>query len=448
MQNIMLSAHFDLLKNPERIAFLERVQARLPRDIRLVAFNLSGHATATFPVVVGYEERPKVFANVRERLRSLLIGLLANRGEALFEHAVSELSAMGGNFDRHIVGFIRRVERFVAAVERYRPVHCYLWNQFNAFHNVAEAYLRDQGVSVGFFHDGVLPGSIALDLDGEMGGSWVASQHEKLLSIPVSDADIESAERFLRTMAEKGASRHKQVQKVLVAEALEYAGLAGKKMIFYAGQNDWHAGILPESERRLIHSPLYGSSTAPLADLDRIAKQHDWAVIFKPHPLDRDKYAFLRAEEYERTLILGSTDTNVCIDACSVFATIASQTCYSAIMRGKPVVMLGKNQLAGKGLTYDVGDVSGLQDGILLAMEDPLGPERVRGMARHAAQLEKTYLFDYGLIENRFYKRGPAEFAALLAYAIGRSPEDAIEGSLESARAGAPAVPASEGVAA
>ena len=149
--NILLSAHFDQLKNPERIAFLEKVHANLPPGVKLIAFNLSGQATASFQVIMGYDEKPKPFTNARDRLRLRLLSLLGNRAGPLYEHAISELTALGGNADRHIMGFLRRVERFVEAVEKHRPGYCYLWNQFNAFHNVAEAYLRDRSINVGFF---------------------------------------------------------------------------------------------------------------------------------------------------------------------------------------------------------------------------------------------------------------------------------------------------------
>ena len=240
-----------------------------------------------------------------------------------------------------------------------------------------------------------------------MGGSWVSIRHDELNEIPITDAQLAAARDFLRMVTEKSLSRHKQVEKILVAEAIEAAGLGGRKMIFYAGQNDWHAGIQPDGERRLIHSPLYGSSLEPLHDLDRLAQQNDWVVVFKPHPLDRDKYSFLRADEFRNTLILASTDTNVCIDRCDVFMTIASQTCYTAALRGKPVVMLGKNQIVGKGITYDVESREILQEKILIALQDPLGSSRSVQLARHAAQLERAYLFDFGFLENKFYTRGP-----------------------------------------
>ena len=432
--NILLSAHFDQLKNPERIAFLEKVHANLPPGVKLIAFNLSGQATASFQVIMGYDEKPKPFTNARDRLRLRLLSLLGNRAGPLYEHAISELTALGGNPDRHIMGFLRRVERFVEAVEKHRPGYCYLWNQFNAFHNVAEAYLRDRGINVGFFHDGVLPGSIALDFDGEMGGSWVSIRHDELNQIPITDAQLAAARDFLRMVTDKSLSRHKQVEKILVAEAIEAAGLGGRKMIFYAGQNDWHAGIQPDGERRLIHSPLYGSSLEPLHDLDRLARLNDWVVVFKPHPLDRDKYSFLRADEFSNTLILASTDTNVCIDRCDVFMTIASQTCYTAALRGKPVVMLGKNQIVGKGITYDVESREVLQEKILIALQDPLGSSRSVQLARHAAQLERAYLFDFGFLENKFYTRGPREFAQLIAYAMGRHPQQTIQDTLRVSR--------------
>lgn len=434
MRHIMLSAHFDTAKTPQRIAFFERVQAALPKDMAFVGFNLSGEAKASFDIVVGYDAKPESTRDAADRLRNRITALLETRASSIFDHAIGEITALGGNVNRQIMGFVAKIDRFVSTLDHYKPEHCFLWNQFNAFHCFAEAYLRQRGIGVSFFHDGVLPGSIALDFDAEMGGSWVSARPELLTSVPVGDDHLAAARQFLQWANTQNLSRHEQVEKILVRESLDLAGFAGKKVIFYAGQNDWHAGIQPDGKRRMLHSPLYTSSTAPLADLDDLAVRNDWAVVFKPHPLDRDKYVFLRADEYRRTLILVSTDVAACIAAADVVVTIASQTAYVAAMAGKPVVMLGKNQLTGKGLTYDVNHASELEEKLRLAMEDPLARTREIDLARHAAQLERAYLFDFGLYDNEFLGRGPRDAARLIAYAVGRPPEETIAAILRLAR--------------
>jgi hypothetical protein len=434
MRSILFSAHFNQDKNPERVAFLEALLERLPQDVGILAFDLSGTVEASFPVVTGHNPKPSVPRDAKAKLKARLAELLGDSAGDVLRHAIGEAEALGSNPNRLLAAFLDRIERFVRTVEFEEPVHCYLWNQFNAFHRFAEAWLRRRGTAVGFFHDGVLPGSIAIDFDGEMGASWVTNRPDLLNSVPVSDADLDSARRFLAWSRDEGISRHKQAEKILVAESLEIAGFAGKPMIFYAGQNDWHAGIQPENPDRPLHSPHYRGSAEPLADLDRIAKERDWVVVYKPHPLDRDRYVFLRAGDYERVLIISSTDTNVCLDLCSVFVTIASQTCYMAALRDKPIVMLGRNQMIGKGLTYDVADIRDLEPLLVRAMEDPLAASRATELARHAAQLEKVYLYDYGLFDNDFYKRGATEAAHLITYAIGRSAEEVIAGLIRSAK--------------
>lgn len=428
MRHILLSAHFDTTKTPQRLTFVERMQAVLPKDVRLVVFNLSGDAASkVVEVVQGYVSTPDPTRDAEDRLRARMTSLLDKRSASLFEHAIGEIATLGGNTKRQVVGFIHKIDRLVAAIDKYAPEHVYLWNQFNAFHCFAEEYIRQRGIGVGFFHEGVLPGSIAFDFDAEMGASWVSKKPQLLDSIPIDDGRLLAARRFLQWAANESLSRHEQVEKILVKESLELADLAGKKTIFYAGQNDWHAGIQPDGNRRMEHSPLYASSTAPLADLAAVAVKNDWAVIFKPHPLDRDKYVFLRADEFENTLILVSTDVNACIDACDVLVTIASQTAYVAAMRGKPVVMLGRNQIVGKNLTYDVTEREELEAKILEALDDPLKASREHDLAVHAARLERAYLFDFGLYENEFYGRGPQEAAHWLAFAMGRPPEETVE---------------------
>tara|TARA_Y100000588_G_scaffold279722_2_gene296607 strand:- start:3088 stop:4380 length:1293 start_codon:yes stop_codon:yes gene_type:complete len=423
----MFSAVFGAAARPERIRFLHEVKAAFPVPVNFVVFNTSETVEADFPVVNAARGLNPQFADPLETLQALLTEHCPGKVDLLLDHARGELGYGLRVFDQMIRKHIRMILAFCRALDAHDPDYVYLWNQFNALHRTFEAILQHRGIKMGFFHDGVLPGSIALDVDGEMGESWIAKDPEKFMSVEVSEAQVARAAAFMASQAGMENNRHPQVEEISVAQSLALAKLGDRPVMFFAGQNDWHAGIKPKSPARAFHSPFFAGSMEALETLDRIAGEIGLAIVFKPHPLSRDRFAFLRANEFPNTVILQHTSMNVCIDLCDVAATIASQACYVALQENTPVMMLGRNQLTGKGLTYDVTNSDMIAATLRTALDDPLEGSRAQDLAVHAAQLEQAYLFDYGTQDAGFYTRGAADMARLMHLSVREPVEDVIE---------------------
>jgi len=385
LKTILFSAVLRSEGRPERMEFLHRVKAAFPEPVKFVAFNTSDKAEAEFTVIN------------------------ANFG----------LKPQAQKHNRLILAFIN-------ALNKEEPDYVYLWNQFNALHRTFEAILKRRGIPMGFFHDGVLAGSIALDVDAEMGESWISQDPERFMSVGVDDEQLARAKQFLEAQAGVENNRHPQEEHVAVQEALQLAGLGDRPLVFYAGQNDWHAGIKPKSPSRMFHSPFYEGTMEALRVLDDMAGELGFAVLFKPHPLSRDRFAFLHARDYPNTVILQHTSINVCLAVSDIVSTIASQAGYVGLQEDCSVMMLGRNQVTGKGLTYDVQSHDTLKDTILEALDDPLKSVRQERFAVHAAQLERAYLFDYGTMDTEFYTRGAVEAARLMNMCVTHSSEDVI----------------------
>lgn len=422
----MFSAVFGTGARPERIEFLHKVKKELSDELEFVVFNTSGVVEADFPVINATMGFNPQHADPLVALEDLLVKHCPERVELLIDHARGELGRTGQVFERNIRKHVRLIQTFLRALDEHQPCYVYLWNQFNALHRTFEAILLERGIKMGFFHDGVLPGTIAIDVDAEMGEGWIARDPERFMSVRVSEGDISRAERYLHSLEGVENNRHPQDEHISVVDALALAKLDDRPLIFYAGQNDWHAGIMPDSPAREYHSPVFEGSIDALFALDNMAGELGVSILFKPHPLSRDKFAFLRACEFPNTLILQNTSINVCLDQADVVATIASQACYVALQENKAVAMLGRNQVTGKGLTYDVTSRETLAETIEEALRDPLKSSRRREFAVHCAQLERAYLFDYGTTENDFYRRGAAHVAQLMELSVNESVEDVI----------------------
>lgn len=413
---IMFSAALGAKNKIQRVDYLERVLAASSGRMDFVAYNHTTPCEATFPIVTAETRRTEAAEGAEARLRDCLTRHVSGNVDRLMEHNIGEIQAdpltANDNLDRQA----QLVEGFVACLDRERPDFVYLWNQFNAFHAIAAQILDERGIRKGFFHDGVLPGSIAFDIDGEMGLSWVSREPQLLTGIAVTDDDVERADAYLSGIGD--VQRHPQVESVNLAQALQLRGLDKKPAILFAGQNDWHSGIKPESPMRVAHSPIFKGSIDALADLDRYAGERGYAIIFKPHPLSRDKFAFLDADRYPNTLVLASTSLNACIGRARVVVTIASQVAYGAVIMEKPVVMLGRHQISGKGLAYEAQTRATVFSVLDAAMKDARRIERRRELSRHAAQMERAYLFRFDPEGHSFFRRGPEGAAKFLEFGV------------------------------
>lgn len=418
MKKILFSALFGVEGRRERIAFLEKIQPHLADDYTLVAFNTSAEIEADIAVINTSTHLQPGLGDIEEAFAQLVNETCPDQRDTLMAHTWGEAASAPAKYISNLTRHIRLTRSFLAALDEHTPGYVFLWNQFNALHRHFAHILDARGIDYGFFHDGLLPGSVALDFDGEMGESWISKDPEKFQDIPVSPEDHARAATFLETLRARNIERHVQVDEICVEDALEAIKKHDRPIVFYAGQVDWHAGISPDGPARLCHSPHYTSTIDALAHLDEVAGQLGVFVIFKPHPISREKYTFLQADDYPNTLILGSATLDSCIDAADIVATIASQTSYVALMAGKPVMMLGRNQLTGKDLTYDLTHKDELADLILRALDDPLAQTRTTALADHVARLEQAYLFDFDTLDTLdipFYRCDAASAAKAIA---------------------------------
>lgn len=427
LKTILFSAMFGTDGMLQRLNFLERVQQAFPEPVRFVAFNISGEANAGLEVVNAMGRYKPQVGDSLEYLQNLLEHLFADKARRLIDHIKGEFSKNPKAYRANAYKVIRMILEFKQTLELYKPDYVYLWNQFNAFHRILAELLKQRGIRHGFFHDGVLPGSIAFDVDGEMGGSWIARDPQKFMGVHVSSEDIKRANWFLEKLESRDISRYSQTDHISIPEALRNSGLNDRPVVFLAGQNDWHSGIKPRSRERLMHSHIFPGSAEALVAIDKVAGDIGVTILFKPHPGTKDKHTFLRQESLSNSLILSSVSMQSCLKAADLVATIASQTCYVALITGKPVMMLGKNQISGKGLTYDAAFEEEIAVLIKEGIEDPLKSNRRQMLARHVAQLERAYLFNYQTIDIDYYRRGPAEAGRYMQACIELSVEEVIQ---------------------
>lgn len=111
----------------------------------------------------------------------------------------------------------------------------------------------------------------------------------------------------------------------------------------------------------------------------------------------------------DNTIYVEFGDINDLVDISDVVVTILSQTNYVALIRHKPVVMLGFSQAKGKGFTYEAFEKVKIEKEVQNALKKGFTKEQEQAFLIHIAQVLKYYLYD-DLVERdlRYGKQIPS----------------------------------------
>lgn len=281
-------------------------------------------------------------------------------------------------------------EQFIQKLlSEYRPKLIIMWNQFYPFHLVLDSMCKKLDITVLYLEHGVIPGTYALDKRGQMGESYVSYESKTFCDLPISDEDKAFAKDVWDYLIKSKINRNKQIP--LDKEYLNTLCDYNRPVLFYAGQNDYESGLFPYTDRsKKYHSPAYLSSIDALDELAHVAQKNHWNLIYKPHPLVGVSRDILPAN----VILIEQGDINDLIDFADVTITILSQVGYASVIRKKPTIMLGYNQLRKKGCAYEAYNREELESVIKEALDNGFETEHAEAFTTHIAQLLNYYLFD------------------------------------------------------
>ncbi len=267
-----------------------------------------------------------------------------------------------------------------------------LWCEFKYNHYLLSEMCRERGIPVSYAEYGSLPGTIVLDSEGQMGESAPARRPEELNAMPVSGEELAQAEKIVDYLKSSGINRKNQPQ------STDNSGLLaklrpGRPIVMFAGQLDQDSGLVPYTEAsRTYHSPVYRSTLEANLALAEIAGRHDWNYIFKPHPSALEEVNVSRLPK--NVIYIDNININDIIDIADVVVTILSSTVYVSLVRDTASVMLGYNQIHGKGCAYEALTPDRVEPVLCEAVEKGYTPEMRAAFIRHVAQMQKYYLFN------------------------------------------------------
>ena len=274
-------------------------------------------------------------------------------------------------------------------IECWRPSLIALWNSFYPFHAIIRAIGEEEKIPLRYMEFGNIPGTIIVEELGQLGESIPARYPEKFLEIPVSAAEYRRVKKHIEDLRLSGLNRNIQRTGnglVEIAKRLK----PNRPIVFYAGQNDFASGLQPYTENsRKFHSPVFQSSDEAANFLEGICEKNDWNLVYKPHPM------MLMCTDSgnlpDNVIYIEEGNINAIIDASDVVVTILSSVSYIALIREKPVVMLGYTQLKGTGCTYEAFEVENIEPKMNNALQWGCGKKEKENFIRHIVQLRKYY---------------------------------------------------------
>lgn len=286
----------------------------------------------------------------------------------------------------------KEAEKFYGQVlEILKPEQVYIWNAFAPLHKVFTKVCEEKGTEVIYVENGVLPGTLAFDKNGQMGESVPAVCCKKFCQIPVGLEERRHAKEVLNFLKGSGLNRYRQKEDAGFIQSVKDKLLLGRPVILFAGGLDHMSGLVPHNKKaEKYHSPIFGTSEEAACYLKELSQKNGWNLIYKAHPwlpslMESDEGGFV---------CLNKGNINDLIDLSDVVVTIVSQVSYLALIRKKPVVMLGYIQLRQQGCTYEAFKKEIVEDILAKAIQDGFRKEMEEAFLTHVARLEKVYLYD------------------------------------------------------
>lgn len=323
------------------------------------------------------------FIDSREYLKETVRGITAR------------FNNMGKNYPKYITGYLYRYYNKLIDIyqQENAPISFVVWNEFTSMHFLLFNICKERNIPIRFFEFGVLPGTLCLEDKGQMGESRVANEADRFLSLPVTDEEEKAAKDLLVCLKATGLNRNPQpINDAL--DKIESKLDSSKPTVLYFGQNDFESGMYPYTENtKTYHSPVYKTSNEAALAIESVCRRMGYNFIYKPHPTIMQMYG-CQNKFASSTVIANDVDINKLIDISTVCVTILSQAAYVALIREKPVVMLGYNQLKSKGCTYECFSRTALSGTLQKAVTQGFTDEQRRSFIKHTAQLNKYYLFD------------------------------------------------------
>lgn len=305
----------------------------------------------------------------------------------------------------------------------YQPNVVVVWGAFLVCSRILKHICAQRGIPFVTMELSVLPNSVAFDVAGHMGESWVARDLEGFMALPLTPQDHTLAQDYLAKVRAEGANRNRPVPVTIsTQEKLAAFTASRKKRVVYFGSNDAMSGNVPYDARaKQFHSPFYADNDDVVRHLSAVfATDPDIELIYKPHPITITRGLDL-SRSYPGVTVLADANLSECLAIADLAIVKVSQASYEALLRDVPVLMVGRHQLSGSGALYELSARGALETEVRAALAQGLTAQQKAAFTDHVARMMRYYA--YG-VTGADYLRPQAQLIPDLAALINGEPPD------------------------
>ena len=390
---VLITGHIMLQKKVNFQKMLDRIEAQMP-DVQFLVLDEARLENEGSCAACGTAriEIPNLYGGARYIYRDEeFLEKIFEEKDYMFR-ALQSLSMRGRGrfFSQNLL--YTYYEIYMQVIRCLHPDLVLVWSKFSATHSICDAVFKEHGIKVNYLEYGSLPGTYGLESFGQMGESYPAREYQKFMELPVDEQELMHADQVWQYLTDSGLNRNIQVQDDVVRRVKDVMK-KDRPLIVFAGNLDHDAGIIPYTKQSLLyHSPMFQTSQQALVYLAILAEENDWNLVFKPHPSIASSYN--PSSLPKNVIYIPAGNLNDLIDFSDVVVTLMSQTAYVSCIRKKPVVMLGYNQIRGKGCAYEAYTFDKIAPVITQAIEEGFTQKHRDAFRKHIAQMCKYYLFD------------------------------------------------------
>lgn len=281
---------------------------------------------------------------------------------------------------------------FSRMISMLKPDKAYLWAKTSILHTLFKMAADDAGgVELRYLENGGLPGTIEVEKMGHLGESWPAIRPGEFQRIPVTRAEKEHAREVIAFLYDSEINRYEQPDCAGLMADLGNELDPERPTILFAGQAKTCGKAYKGGEHGMeAIPPVFDFPEDAVRFVRALASENGWNVIYKAHPLVPTKMQ----SDGEGFICVNGGNIHRLIDICDLVIAMESTVGYIALIRNKPLLMLGYMQLLHKGCAYEAFDKGIICETIKLALEQGYTKEMREAFVEHVARLDKAYLYD------------------------------------------------------
>ena len=203
-----------------------------------------------------------------------------------------------------------------------------------------------------------------------------------------------SRKDVLNYLYEKKSNRNVQADSTEALASLKTQLKPNRPIVVFYTMFDYECFLVPWTDKnKKERSPIFSSSLDATKLLMEMSEKNDWNLIIKYHPIFR---IYQRKLEYgqHHAIILEDFNVNDLLDISDVTVTLYSQISFESLIRGKPVVLLGYNQMKGQGCAYECYDKEKIESTIIKALEQGYTERQRNKFELLSTRMMKKYMYD------------------------------------------------------